>query len=182
MPRALVCATWLGAGLLVAASIAGCGDPARDKVVDSLGPEADGVPKGPLHRAGQPCLACHDGSRGDVVEFSLAGTIYAYDSTSSPTSPALPSTIVQIIDANGSENDVASNCAGNFFIQRKDWDPAFPVWVRVYNGDSSAQMTSAVYRDGSCGSCHTDAIGPSSPGRVYVLSDPSVPLPPTSCP
>lgn len=182
MPRALARAIRLGAGLVVAVCSTGCPDPARDQVVDSLGPEADGVPKGPLHRPGQPCLACHDGS-GEPEAFSIAGTLYAYpyDSSAAPASPPMPNGVVQLVDATGAEYDVATNCVGNFYIERSAWDPTFPVWVRVFNGSNVQTMKSAIYRDGSCAACHRDPAGSASAGRVYVLSDLSVPLPGSGC-
>ena len=38
-------------------------DPVQSEAVADLGGEAPGVAPGPLHRPGQPCLVCHDGSR-----------------------------------------------------------------------------------------------------------------------
>ena len=51
-------------------------DPVHDDAVSALGGETPGIPRGPLHRPGQPCLVCHDGASGDPAAFSMAGTVF----------------------------------------------------------------------------------------------------------
>src|SRR5450432_160855 len=58
------------AGTVLVCALVGCGDPVHDTAVSALGPEAPGVPKGPLHRPGQPCVLCH-GPQGSATTFLL---------------------------------------------------------------------------------------------------------------
>lgn len=44
-------------------------DPVRSDAVAALGGEAPGVPHGPTHRPGQPCLLGHS-------NFAVAGTVF----------------------------------------------------------------------------------------------------------
>src|SRR6185437_13022232 len=66
--------TLLLLGLVLAPT--GCNDPVPDDEVASLGPEDPNVPPGPLHRPGQPCMACHDGTGPASLAFATAGTIF----------------------------------------------------------------------------------------------------------
>ena len=43
----------------IAIALGACVDETHELQVQALGGEAPGVPKGPLHRPGQPCLVCH---------------------------------------------------------------------------------------------------------------------------
>ncbi|HEX4336577.1 MAG TPA: hypothetical protein VH062_11725 [Polyangiaceae bacterium] len=158
-------------------------DPVRSHLVDSLGGEAPGVPKGPLHRPGQPCLACHGGDGPGAPDFSLAGTVYQ-DATSLH---ALPDARVHFIDQNGKTYDTATNCAGNFFVMSSDYRPAYPVWVKVFFGTVADQpvsqpMGSPIYREGSCAACHGDPAGTESVGHVYLSPVPLAVPPSPSCP
>ena len=154
------------AGCAFLASI-GCNDPVRNTAIDELGGEAPGVPAGPLHRPGQPCLVCHGGEGPADGDFALAGTLYQRQSKSDPLHDAR----VDFIDSVGDEYSVVSNCAGNFWVGAENYRPVWPVWVKVeYQGDS-VEMTSAVFRDGSCGSCHGDPASPSQVGYVYFADE-----------
>ena len=42
-----------------ASALAACVDESHELQVQALGAEVPGVPMGPLHRPGQPCLVCH---------------------------------------------------------------------------------------------------------------------------
>ena len=77
----------LAAWVLTAAIVASC-DPVHEQQKDALGGETPGVPKGPLHRPGQPCIVCHDGAFGDPPEFSIAGTIFVDGNDTTPLSDA----------------------------------------------------------------------------------------------
>jgi hypothetical protein len=145
----------------------GC-DPAQDAIVQSLGPEAPGVPPGPTHRPGQPCLACHrDGGAGKPV-FSIAGTIYR-----EKAAPAAQGDVeVQLVDTAGTKLSARSNCAGNFYVTPAAFTPTFPVWVALRRGDNSIQMESPIPREGSCATCHRDPAGPDSAGPVYLTDEP----------
>jgi hypothetical protein len=172
---------------VVAWPLAACGDPVRQSALDALGGETNGVPKGPLHRGGQPCLLCHGGEGPGNTVFSLAGTVYQTPSTKIPLANAL----VKVIDATGKEHEAGTNCAGNFFIMRADYEPSYPVWTKLEYGFTvlpsgahqpiSQPMGSPIYREGSCGKCHEDATGAESPGRVYFAPN-GFPFPAEACP
>src|SRR3984957_22477 len=98
----------LVSGLLLAA----CVDETHDLQVQALGPEAPGVPRGPLHRPGQPCLVCHGGSGPASHQFSVAGTAFAVESLTTP----LPTAVVTLGDAHDASVSLGSNQAGNFFV------------------------------------------------------------------
>jgi len=147
-----------------------CADPVKNAEIAALGPEDPSVPRGELHRPGQPCLVCHD-------DFSVAGTIYHDD-----LSTAYDGATVTIVDSTGSQTTATTNSAGNFFVRKSDWQPTFPIGsfttdagsvtgVTVVGDDpsTSSLMLSQIGRDGSCASCHFGS-GPStaSPGPVYV--------------
>ncbi len=144
-------------------ALAACNDPVRNTAIDELGAEAKGVPAGPLHRPGQPCLACHGGEGPADSEFAFAGTLYQRPSDDRPLHDAR----VHVIDSLGAEYTVVSNCAGNFWAGAENYRPVWPAWVKVeYQGDA-VEMTSAIFRDGSCGACHGDRATPNDAGHVY---------------
>jgi len=167
-------------GLLVLGLVlSACSDPVKSQLIDSLGGEQGGVPEGPLHRPGQPCLACHDGTGPADSVFRLAGTIYQDAMTTKPLQDAL----VHFEDANGKKFDSGANCAGNFYVRDTDWAPAWPVWVKIVYGTAMGMpvphnMGSPIYRDGSCATCHTDPASVQSAGHVYLSPDP-LPIPPS---
>jgi hypothetical protein len=138
-------------------------DPVHSEQVSALGPEQPGVPRGPLHRAGQPCLTCHGGDGPASMVFSVAGTVYEQDNARVPFANAL----VKLTDSAGHHVVTGTNCAGNFFLQPGDFTPSFPMWVAVSYAGQDANMNTPVFRDGSCAGCHVDPRGPSSPGHVY---------------
>ena len=143
----------LGAALGVACSL----DPVPDQRAADLGDEAPGVAPGPLHRAGQPCLACHD-------EMSIAGTVYAVRGSGAPLANAQ----VHFTDNAGSTATALSNAAGNFYLLDSQWRPTFPVRVEVDYGTVKATMNSIIGRDGSCATCHLAPSTRISPGPIYV--------------
>jgi hypothetical protein len=146
----------------------------HDARVDALGPEAPGVPAGPTHRPGKPCLACHGGQGPSDVELAVAGTIYQ---TAALDSPPLIGATVTIFDATqqpdgGTPRTAVTNAAGNFYIRKTDWSPFFPlhdISVSYQGLDNPTAMHTNVGRDGSCGSCHFDPKGNDSRGHVYLV-------------
>ena len=73
MMRRACCVTLVLGGTCLAASLVwACGDPVHDARVAALGDERPGVPAGPNHRPGQPCLACHGGDGPSDVELAVA--------------------------------------------------------------------------------------------------------------
>jgi hypothetical protein len=163
--------TALPAMVLLAACVP---DPTVSNAIDALGPEASGVRRGPLHRPGQPCLLCHDGSLGDPPEFTVAGTVY----TDPVTMGAATTATVTCTDALGSVYPTTTNAAGNFYVTPDEWNPTFPLTVTVSGGTfGTLTMQSEVGRSGGCATCHVSPAGQTSPGPV-VLATASGEIPP----
>jgi hypothetical protein len=163
-------------------------DPVHDAAVQALGPEQPGVPKGPYHRAGQPCTVCHSPEGPAHTVFAIAGTVFS--SASVPPSQEGPIGVngasVGVVDDDGAQFVVTSNCVGNFFVTTSVFNPAFPILVNVsMAGAGVVSMVSHIGRDGSCASCHSDPPSASSPGHLYLptsapASDPSCPVSPVA--
>ncbi len=180
------------AGVVLALAGAGCNNPVTDDEVALLGPEVAGVPPGPLHRPGQPCLVCHGGYGPAALVFGTAGTVYQDSTDPFP----LVSGTVQLTDANNVVTLAETNCAGNFFLEAVDWVPTMPVHVQVaYGGlhtqstnacNSSAnacvQMLSHMGKETSCAQCHTGQSTYDSVGQVYLNSSPPSCMTPADCP
>jgi hypothetical protein len=149
-------------------ALATCVDATHDQQVQALGGEVNGVPPGPDHRPGQPCLVCHGGQGPASGQLSVAGTAYAVYQQSTPAVGAS----VQIEDITGAVFTLRTNEVGNFYIPVQDWQPTYPLGqIQVSLGPASEQMTTHVGRDGSCCSCHQSQAGPTSPGSIYVAVD-----------
>ncbi len=143
-------------------------DPVHDDAISSLGPEAPGVSKGPKHRAGQPCITCHDGSLGSPQHFTVAGTVYLNQEDLAPASGAT----VTLTSVDGTHVQASTNSVGNFYVTAQEYTPAYPMKVTVdFTGRQQAKMTSHVGRDGSCADCHTDPSGPTSAGHIFIPID-----------
>lgn len=164
-----------GVGALLIATQAGCGDPVRDSAVDALGSETPGVPRGPLHRAGQPCLVCH-GEGGDASPFSFAGTVYVDATSLTP----IDDVTVTLVDLFGREYSTTTNCAGSFFVRPDEYALDGPIWVGLRRDEVLREMATPIYREGSCTGCHDDPAGPDSAGHVYLIDDPVVEKAPIS--
>jgi hypothetical protein len=152
-----------------------CVDPVRDGAIEKLGPEKGGVPPGPEHRPGQPCLLCHSDD-GEAGAFTIAGTVYLDLSSNTP----VDNVQVTAFDSKGMSFTATTNCAGNFFVRPQEFAPTFPIWLEMQGGETFRSMESQSYREGSCAACHTSEVGPSSPGPVYLLEDPTMETPPPS--
>jgi hypothetical protein len=150
--------------LLVWAS--GC-DPTHQDAVDALGGEAPNVRRGPLHRPGQPCILCHDGTIGSPQAFSVAGTIFEVPSTTTPLNGAT----VHLVDTDGHAFDTTTNAAGNFYVTPSQYAPHYPMTTTVTAGSTVVTMNTLIETEGSCGGCHVDPAGPGSPGHVCVTLD-----------
>ena len=145
--------------------IAATCDPVHDEAVAALPGEAPGVPRGPTHRPGQPCLLCHAG------QFSVAGTVFV---SASDVAPAVGAGVA-LTDSQGHTFDATTNEAGNFYVRTDQFSPAYPMKVAVAYGGVTVKMTANVGRDGACASCHFDPPGPASPGHVYIPPDGNAP-------
>lgn len=159
------CHRGLGAALSIcglAACLVACQDPLKEREIEAWGAEAADVPIGPLHRPGQPCVACHDGD--EARAFSLGGTVYL---TADSSEPAVGAS-VGLVDASGRGFIAVTNCAGNFFVLPEDFQPVYPLWATLRLGAHEIIMESPIHGEGSCAGCHALEAGPSSAGRVYL--------------
>jgi hypothetical protein len=152
--------------------VVACSDPVKGAQRSALGPEDPSVPKGEMHRPGQPCFVCHD-------DFAAAGTVYQEDLVT-----PFEGATVTLTDAVGSQTTATTNSAGNFIIRKSDWKPTFPIGtytdgngntvygVVVVGSDPNnpAQMITQIGRDLGCNSCHTADRTASSPGPVYITT------------
>jgi len=170
---------------VVIALLVACSDPVPDGQVNALPPEAPNVPVGEFHRAGQPCVQCHNPNgpaSGD--DFSVAGTIFAQPQTAVGVDQAT----VAFTDTQGTSFQTTTNCVGNFFVKKSDWDPAFPIFVRVYKNGLARTMQGQIGRERSCANCHNDPPSGSdqvfsSVGHIYIyLASDKPPPPATDCP
>lgn len=161
--------------LVLLGAVTGCGDPVQDQAVSALGPEEPGVPHGPLHRPGQPCVLCHSEAGGKSV-FLLAGTVYV--SADSPL--PIEDVTVNLVDSVGNKFSTTTNCAGNFIVRPGDYAPNAPIWVSLQRDAVVRDMNTAIYREGSCAGCHYEPRGPASSGHVYLIDDPLVEQTPVS--
>jgi cytochrome c553 len=136
--------------LLAALTCASCVDPVHSDAIAALGEEKSGERPGPFHRAGQPCLTCHTDRGPGAPEFSVAGTIYA---TRTGTD-GLAGVQVTLLDANNVSHVAQTNRVGNFYVPKSEWDPTFPVFVRLDLGDKKKIMQTRIGAQGSCAFCH----------------------------
>lgn len=164
--------------LALGVALAACGNPALDDRIDALGDEVPGVEPSAFHRPGQPCVLCHGPYFGAQPELSIGGTIFATDRGRVPVEGA----VVRIWDSVGDSRELTTNCIGNFFAKKEDWDPLFPLKVEVEFGLPGKEatdrrlvgMSSRIEREGSCAGCHVDnksevSQTQASPGRVYCV-------------
>jgi hypothetical protein len=122
------------------------------------------VPIGPLHRAGQPCGVCHGPEGPAESDFALSGTLYETPLALAPVEKAT----IRVIDWTGLQHRTTSNAAGNFFVRRSEYDPIWPLWVKVERADKTVEMRSGIFRETSCGTCHADPATPSTAGHIFL--------------
>lgn len=163
---------------LVALLPIGCESPIDDELIESLGPEVEGLEEGPYHHYGQPCTACH-GGYGPGPEFAFGGTVFATPNDDIPVAGA----VITVTDATGARKAAPSNCAGNFYLLKESWDPVFPLRVEVEctlpSGEKRRSlMTTRINRDAGCAQCHEKgALTADSAGQVFcVLEQPDPPF------
>jgi hypothetical protein len=99
----------------------------------------------------------------------------------------VPDAKVTFIDSKGKTYETGTNCAGNFFVMKTDYDPVFPVWTSILFGTAGGQqfpldMGSPIYREGSCATCHADPASADATGHVYLSETPIIIPPSPSCP
>jgi hypothetical protein len=153
-------------------------NPVHDRAVERLGPETPNGPSG-FHRAGQPCATCHQADGPADTDFSVAGTVFA--STTSVV--GVDGATILLVDSAGTSppasKPVVTNCVGNFAILRSDWDPAFPVLVRVTKNGTTRTMNTSIGRAASCSDCHVtkpaDPLSKVGPVTLFAAADPAAP-------
>ena len=138
------------AWITLALTSTSCVDPVHDDAVDALGGETGGIDPGPRHRAGQDCLACHDGRGPGKGVFSVAGTIYATRSGTAPLDKAQ----VTVQDTTGAKRVFMTNDVGNFYVTKDEWSPTFPLFVRLDSNGKKKVMQTRIDLTAGCGFCH----------------------------
>lgn len=146
-----------------------CGNPVQDQEIEALGGETPGVPEGPFHRPGQPCLLCHNDYYGAAPSFVVGGTVFAGLDSFKP----VENVEVVLTDSIGETRTAVTNCIGNFYITKDSWNAQFPLAVEIrypagYDAEGKPMtdakgaivqkvkaMGSVISRDGSCAHCHT---------------------------
>ena len=161
--------SWLtfGLGLVSACDDTGfLADPLHRAEMESLGPEVPGVDRGPLHRPGQPCAACHRPD-GTAPPYVAAGTVYR-----DPVEKvAVADAEVVLTDSVGTVFTIKTNCVGNFYVKPSEFKAVPPFWTSVQLGPFPFEMASPIHREASCAKCHTDPVGPAAAGPIFVPDD-----------
>jgi hypothetical protein len=160
--------------LVALAPVAACDmDPVHASLVSQLGPEAAGIPKGPFHRAGQPCVVCHGDDGPASEKFSIAGTVfYGPGTMTNGQLMGAGSVNVYIEDDQGATaGPFTTNCVGNFWVKASDYQPLFPLLITISgpmaNGaPTTRSMTTQIGREPSCGMCHQPQSYPNQPGAI----------------
>src|SRR6185295_5622930 len=76
-------------------------------------------------------------------------------------------------DSNNTKYVATTNCVGNFFVTAEQWNPHFPILVRVTKSNLTMTMKSMIGREASCGQCHSTRVTPdianSTMPHVYLF-------------
>lgn len=181
MSRRPRCSACRRAAALAVAMLAGCiGQSPEAAREANLGPEEPGVPQGPNHRPGQPCLTCHSEEHDPGGEhFLFAGTVYRR----AGDERGLEGAEVVFADAEGRSFTARTNRVGTFFVRtgggsapvqhsegelRVPFQPKFPVRVKVRDGAVEQNMQGLIWREGSCAACHGGEASAASNGWIFV--------------
>jgi hypothetical protein len=164
--------------LALAVGLSACANPAVDARIEALGEEPlPDLADFSYHRPGQPCVLCHGEYEEEEPIMTVAGTIFQTPTKRIPVENAR----VRVWDSSGGPpRDKLTNCVGNFWFTKEEWNPLFPLHIEVeyqIEGDDDYRvqpMLSRVGREGSCAGCHQDTSDPHtqfSPGRVFCSGD-----------
>jgi hypothetical protein len=176
LPARLVRATLIFTVCLGAsvAAFSGCGyDPIPQAVIDGL-PEEDKAGPSATHRGGQPCLSCHSAYGEALPQLVIGGTVFKEDTVTGALLPAAGIKVI-VYDSTGDSRVACSNSAGNFFIEKDNWDAiTFP--LKSFVGSAPRRMQSIIGREGSCANCHKlpsadrpgTGVGRDTPGVIIV--------------
>jgi hypothetical protein len=169
---------------VVIAAAVSCSDPVLDDAVKALGNETANVPKGPYHRAGQPCGVCHQPGGPAQSPFTVAGTVFAQPLRQVGVEGAE----VRMTDAEETKFIAKTNCVGNFFVRPSEWNPKFPILVAIGKNKVQRVMSGPIGREPSCAKCHSSALPPADPfsqaGHIYLYGadEPGSPQGAADCP
>lgn len=170
---------------LTAGTFLSCADPVLSDAVKAQGNETSGISTGEFHRAGQPCVLCHqEGGPASSAPFTVAGTVFAQPLRQVGVEGAE----VRMTDADGTKFTAKTNCVGNFMVTASDWDPKFPILVEVGKNAVKRGMQSAIGRNASCAGCHSTENDPPDPlsqlGHIYLFAadEPGSPEGAADCP
>jgi hypothetical protein len=118
---------------------------------------------GPLMRPGHNCLSCHrEGSDTGAPVWSAAGTVFAHPD--SRIDGGLEGVTVILTDAEGHEERLVTNAAGNFWTARPLADP---FTAALEYEDQRIEMPEPPPA-GSCNACHALPPIAGAPGRIYA--------------
>jgi hypothetical protein len=119
--------------------------------VATLGPTSQRKQHSPTDNpAGQACMTCHNGSKGNVAEFLVGGTVYT---TPAATAPA-PSAEIRVREGNGNILTTFSDADGNFFVLRNGRGPLLPPARAGARDAKSLHLMVNLINNGDCNSCH----------------------------
>jgi cytochrome c553 len=162
-----------------------CADPVLTDAVNAQGKETSGISQGEFHRAGQPCVTCHqEGGPASNSPFTVAGTVFAQPLRQIGVEGAE----IRMTDSNATKYIAKTNCVGNFFVKAADWDPKFPILVEIAKGNVRRSMQSTIGRNASCAGCHSPTLDIGDPfsqvGHVYLFAtdEAASPLGAADCP
>lgn len=169
----------VGAVLALGAATSCNLNPVQRAAVNNLGDEQGDLypPESEYHRPGEPCALCHSKDGPADSEYALAGTIFwGPDNYERRVANAY----VRILDANKSRKCFVTNCNGNFFVRKQDYESIkFPMLVSVERtkkpgeGDETTlaiqRMGGHIGREASCATCHILGLRDfASPGQIFM--------------
>lgn len=117
---------------------------------------------------GRDCIGCH-ADEGEGPRFWVAGTVYptGHEPNDCNGTPKAQGLTVEVTDANGLVYKLATNTAGNFYLQRRTSNPfVFPYTARVVDVDGNARAMSGPQTVGDCNTCHSVDGDQDAPGRI----------------
>ncbi len=129
-----------------------CIDPVNQDAEDALGPEAPGVPEGPTHRPGQPCLTCHGEVGPGSPKMEVGGTVFQGTEDGAPGAAGVT---VRLTDATGHVEERITNSVGNFYVFLEEWEPKWPLRVALQKeGQAASEMKTLLNGRTGCATCH----------------------------
>ncbi|MDH5673731.1 MAG: DUF3365 domain-containing protein [Myxococcales bacterium] len=142
------------------ALISGCSNP-----VEGACGQRQTTP-GPTMRPGDNCLSCHQDGFGDeeAPEFTAAGTIFA--SPQSEHCDGVEGVKVVLMAADGSELELVTNEAGNFWTDQELMQPT--PGPRIEFEGRSIRMMRELPTLAACNACHSNPPVGGAPGKIFA--------------